>query len=90
MRHEPAQPSAAGRDGVHERTARRHEPLEPGYDGVSGERSTRQREVGGGAAIEAAKLEHTLRPERFRLASRVAHERLEPAPGLVPVTDESV
>ena len=37
-----------------------------------------------------ASLAHAVRTERFCPSSGVPHERLEPAPGLAPVTDESV
>ena len=84
------QPAAAGRDGVDERPAGGDEPLEPGDDRVAGKGATRESEIRGGRSIEAAELEHTLRSERLRPPPGVPHERLEPAPGLVPVTDESV
>ena len=90
MRDESDQPAAARWDGVDERPGGRDELLEPGDDRVAGERAPREGEVRGGRAIEAAELEHALWTERFRPPLGVPHERLEPAPGLVPVTDESV
>ena len=89
VRDESAQADAASRDGVHERARGGDEPLEPGDNRVPREDPTRESEVGGGGTIEAAELQHTRRSERFRPPASFPHERLEPAPGLVPVSDET-
>jgi uncharacterized RDD family membrane protein YckC len=64
--------------------------FDPPDDRIARERTARKGEVGGGAAVERAKLERRLRAQALGLATSAANEILELLPRLTSLADERV